>query len=136
MKELDKREKVIEELRKQRNRFTLLSSGSRKILSRSKNHSSEQFTLNQTHKVGKHHLSKNSLDFNSTGPLDTNMSSNTVHERLFQEKSIMEQKRRNLVQKYKEEHLLHTQSNSRSRERLDRKKELLKLSRSATNLID
>ena len=110
---IDKKDKYIEDLRRQRDRFTLLSSGSRRILNNSKKRMSKDrelchldsnharshidgkftlpyFYLNQLYSsknlinLG---LAKNSIENNSTCTLEK-ISNHTVHDRLFQERSV------------------------------------------------
>lgn len=77
-------------------------------------------------------MNKNSIDFNSTDTYEDNTNSLNVYDKLFQEKSVMDQKRRNLVQTYQRDEILK----NRSKERIGRKPDTLRQSRSANNLTE
>lgn len=87
--QLERREKLVEDLRNQKNRFSLISSGSRKILNRSskRNQSRGQKLSNMTQineRRNYQHYNKYSIDFRSPQSLE-NTSLVSVHDRLFNE---------------------------------------------------
>jgi hypothetical protein len=131
-KELDNRDRAINDLMK--NNYTLMSSGSRKILSRSgRRHDSVSNTVKIDANYHTNHFIKtNSVDYNSTSTFENNTG--TIHEKLFQDKSLRDEKRRNLIETYKRDEIQKIKS--KSRDKIGAKSELLRISRSANNLCE
>ncbi|CAI2375618.1 unnamed protein product [Moneuplotes crassus] len=140
-KKIHKRERLVEDLRRQKERFSLLSSGSRKILNRSSKRSTSKENLfkNMTQSIGTTSIldnsQKHSVDFRSP-VLHKCSSTASVHDRLFNDSHTRQESRRNLLEKYQEYERNNSKSNSRSRKSRDAGKDLLRINRSAHNLKD
>jgi len=134
--ELDKKEKFIEDLRKQRDRFSLLSTGSKRIINRSKKRKLEEHISKNEARGVSNHLGKKSEDFRSIAKLENSIGNTSIHSRLFQDQSIRAEKRRDLIEKYQKDELAKSKSSSRTRKNFNGKKDLLRLNRSANNLMD
>lgn len=119
--------------------ITLLSSGSKKILNKSKyNLHSDKMKLNIDPSYETNIKGKLSLDINMTASVDNNSSLLSVHERLYNEKHIIDERKKQLQQKYIkiDKFPQHSKSKSKSNERYSKKSQILKLSRSANNLSE
>ena len=136
LKQLEKKDRDLRLMNKQRNMLTLISSGSKRILSRSKKRSVDPELVTFRVEPGNpRHSMKPSIDYRTNSTYDQNASGQSIHERLFMEKSLNDEKKRNLTEKYNKEQKLKCQSKSiSSKDRSANKAEILKLCKSVQSL--
>lgn len=134
---LEDEERAVEKMRQKRNTFQLISKGTRKILNRSKKRSVDPSTVAFTVEHGKPvSVAQPSSEFGTNSTFDNNFAYNTVHDRLYMEKSVNDEKKKHLIEKYNREQMKSMKATyiKNSRERKDKNLTKLKLSRSAQHI--